>query len=167
MKPQDFISIYMPFAKQSEAKTGISALASMGQAALESSWGDKAVGNCLFGVKANPKTVPNNKRQLITTTEYLKSPNVQFPEVISVTKQANGLYKYKVKDWFRKYDTPEEAFTDHGNFFLTNPRYKKALEVKNDPYAFADAIAAAGYATAVGYGDTLKSVIRSIEKRLI
>ncbi|MGL5262334.1 MAG: glycoside hydrolase family 73 protein, partial [Bacteroides sp.] len=88
----------------------------------------------------------------------------KFPEVISVTKRADGKYNYKVKDWFRRYDTPEESFTDHANFYLSNPRYAKALEVKEDPRRFADEIAKAGYATDPNYAKTLKSIIGTIER---
>ena len=55
--------------------------------------------------------------------------------------------KYKVKDWFRKYATPEECFTDHTKFFFRYSRYKAALDVRGDHVAFIKAIATAGYAT--------------------
>ena len=165
MIPELFVKTYLPYAKAVEYETKISAIAIMAQAALESGWGEKAVGNMMFGVKASLST-PENKRQLITTTEYLKVPNAKFPVVISVTKQPNGLYKYKVKDWFRKYDSPEESFLDHAKFFLTNPRYAEALKVKSDPYAFCDAIAAAGYATDPNYSQVLRDMVKSITKRL-
>lgn len=165
MKPTDFITEYLPHAKQTEEKSGISALVILAQAALESGWGDSAPGNMFFGVKAS-KDTPAEKKQLITTTEYLKTPDARFPEVISVTPMPNGKFKYKIKDWFRKYDTPEECFTDHANFFISNSRYAEALKVKHDANLFADAIAKAGYATDPNYADSLKSVIKSIQSRL-
>ncbi|WP_322545090.1 glucosaminidase domain-containing protein [Elizabethkingia miricola] len=163
MTPKQFTDTYLPFAKQTEKKTGISAIAILAQAALESGWGGKVPGNMFFGVKASAAT-PENKKQLITTTEILSSPNAKFPVIISVTKRTDGKYTYKVKDWFRKYESPEESFTDHANFFLKNPRYSKALLVKSDPYKFIDAIAAAGYATAPNYASVLKDVARRISK---
>lgn len=102
--------------------------------------------------------------QLLRTTEVLKNPNVKFPEVTSVTKRPDGKYNYVVKDWFRKYDTPEGSFTDHACFFFTYNRYKKALDVRNDPYRFAKEIARAGYASAPNYANSLKSVIKTVEK---
>ena len=166
MTPENFVKTYYCFAKKVEDKTGISAIFILAQSALESGWGKKAVGNMMFGVKASLKT-PESKRQLITTTEYLKVPNAKFPEVISVSaKQANGLYRYKVKDWFRKYDSPEESFKDHADFFLKNPRYAEALKVKSDPAKFAEGIAKAGYATDPNYATVLKSMINSVKKRL-
>ena len=165
MTPEQFVKTYYPFAKKMQDKNGISAIFILAQSALESGWGEKAVGNMMFGVKASSKT-PEDKRQLITTTEYLKTANVKFPEVISVVKQPSGLFKYKVKDWFRKYDTPEESFSDHADFFLKNPRYSEALKVKSDPVLFAEAIAAAKYATDPNYAETLKLMVNSVKKRL-
>jgi len=162
MKPQDFIDTFLPFAKETEEKTGISAIAILAQAALESGWGEKAPGNMFFGVKAGK----SENRQLITTTEYSRRNDLKFPEIISVTKQPNGLYKYKVKDWFLKFDTPEECFSHHCKFFSDNPRYAEALDVRSDTYKFIDAIAKAGYATDPNYADLLKSIARSIEARL-
>ena len=51
MTPQQFVNTYLPFARLTEKKTGISAIAILAQAALESSWGERAVGNALFGIK--------------------------------------------------------------------------------------------------------------------
>lgn len=165
MTPEQFVIAFYSFAKASSAKSGISAIAMLAQAAWESGWGKHAPGNMLFGIKAS-MNLPENKRQLITTTEYLRKPDVKFPEVISVTRMSNGLYRYKIKDWFRKYDTPEESFTDHSNFFLQNKRYAEALKVKHDPYLFFDAIAKAGYATDPTYADSLKKVASMISKKI-
>ena len=165
MTPKEFIKQYKPFALETERKTGISHLFILAQAALESGWGHKVPGNMFFGVKAG-KDTPANKKQLITTTEILSSPNLKhlFPLVVSVKMLQSGKYKYTVKDWFRKYDTPEECFTDHAQFFFRNKRYAKALEVKADPYKFAEEVAKAGYATAPNYADSLKKLIKKIEE---
>lgn len=165
MTPNEFIKQYKPFALETERKTGISHLFILAQAALESGWGHKVPGNMFFGVKAG-KDTPANKKQLLTTTEILSGPNLKhlFPLVISVKMLSSGKYKYEVKDWFRKYDTPEECFTDHAQFFFRNKRYAKALEVKADPYKFAEEVAKAGYATAPNYADSLKKLIKKIEE---
>lgn len=167
LTPKQFVKSYLPFAKQSEDKTGISARFILAQAALETGWGTSAPGNMFFGVKANVNRVPEEKRQLVTTKEVLSRSDVAFPLLISVTPMNNGKYLYVVKDWFRKYDSPEESFTDHARFFLDNKRYAKALEVKDDPYRFADEVAKAGYATSPDYAKVLKSIIRTIEKNMI
>ena len=164
MTPKDFIKQYKPFALETERKTGISHLFTLAQAALESGWGERTFGNMLFGVKAS-KDTPENKRQLLLTTEVLNSPNMKhlFPLVVSVKMLHNGKWLYRVKDWFRKYDTPEECFTDHAQFFFKNKRYAKALLVKADPYKFAEEVAKAGYATAPDYAGSLKKLIKMIE----
>lgn len=167
MKPSEFVKAFLPFARQTESKTGISAVAILAQAALESSWGKAAPGNMFFGVKDTDGI--NGNEQLLTTTEYSRKSDLKFPEIISVTpvvKNGVKMFKYKVKDYFRKYKTPEESFTDHAQFFFKNKRYADALKVKSDPYAFIEAIAKAGYATAPDYATVLKSVVKSIQRHL-
>ena len=166
MTPKEFIKQYKPFALETERKTGISHLFILAQAALETGWAKSVPGNMFFGVKAS-KDTPENKRQLLLTTEVLSSPTPPkeglFVEVISVKRLSGGKWLYRVKDWFRKYDTPEECFTDHAQFFFKNKRYAKALEVKADPYKFAEEVAKAGYATAPDYAGSLKKLIKMIE----
>jgi len=167
MKPKEFVKNYYPFAKESEVKTGISAIAILAQAALESGWGKAAPGNMFFGIKDTDGI--NGNEQLLTTTEYSRSANLKFPVILSVTpviRNGQKWFKYRVKDYFRKYATPEECFTDHGNFFVKNKRYKKALEVKNDPYKFIDEVAKAGYATAPDYASVLKGIAKIIEQNI-
>ena len=163
MTPKDFIKQYKPFALETERKTGISHLFTLAQAALESGWGERTFGNMLFGIKARPET-PADKKQLLRTTEVLSSANAVFPKIFSIKKRSDGKYTYSVLDWFRKYETQEECFTDHAQFFFKNKRYAKALEVKADPYKFAEEVAKAGYATAPNYADSLKKLIKTIEE---
>lgn len=165
MTKKEFVKQYKPFALESEKKTGISHLFTLAQAALESGWGERGIGNNFFGIKA-AKDTPANKKQLFKTTEVLNAPNLgyKFPQVMSIYQLPSGKYKYEVKDWFRKYDTPEECFTDHAQFFFRNKRYTKALLVKVDPYKFAEEVAKAGYATAPNYADILKKLIKKIEE---
>lgn len=163
MTPKEFIKKYKPFALETERKTGISALFILAQSALETGWAKSIPDNNMFGVKTKAGTPPE-KRQLVVTREVLSSPNVAFPEIIRITKRADGKYLYEVKDWFRKYDSPEESFTDHANLFVNNKRYAKALLVRSDPYKFAEEVAKAGYATEPTYAERLKGVIRTIEK---
>src|SRR5690606_10598431 len=137
MKPSEFVKAYYPYAKETERKTGISAKAILAQAALESGWGKVAPGNMFFGVKDTDGI--NGNEQLITTTEYSRRADLKFPQIISITpvlRNGHKWFKYKVKDYFRKFDTPEESFTHHAQFFLKNKRYAKALAVKSDTYAF-------------------------------
>lgn len=165
MKPELFVKINLPHAQAVEFKTGLNAVATLTQAALESAWGDVAPGNMFFGVKDTDGI--NGNEQLITTTEYSSRANLKFPVILSVTPvMLNGrkMFKYRVKDYFRKYNSPEESFNDHAQFFFKNKRYAKALEVKHDYNRFFEEIAKAGYATDPNYANTLKAVSKSIVK---
>lgn len=165
LSPRDFVHQYWRYAQQMQKKTGISAIAILAQAAVESGWGEHAPGNMFFGIKAKA-TDPPRKRQLLTTTEYLKSPDQghRFPKVLSITEVRPGLWKYRVKDWFRRYRTAKGSFDDHAQFFQTNPRYAEAVRVGADPLAFLREVARAGYATDPNYFDLLAKVVRIIER---
>jgi flagellar protein FlgJ len=165
MTPKEFVTKYLPFANITERKSGISAIAILAQAAVESGWGSVAPGNMFFGVKDTDGI--NGNEQLLTTTEYHSDATHKYPQILGITPIVlNGkrLFKYRIKDWFRKYSTPEECFTDHANFFLRNPRYKNAVAYGKNPYSFVELIAKAGYATDPNYAKTLTAVIKMIEK---
>lgn len=160
MKPIDFVKEYRGFAKQSEQVTGINYAFTLAQAALESGWGEHAPGYNFFGIKSFKET---DNRQLLRTTEISSKGNLVFPKIISITKTGSGKWKYVVMDWFMSYDSPARSFTDHSLFFFENKRYQPALLVKDDPEAFAHAIAEAGYATDPDYAKKLCSIIKRIE----
>lgn len=163
MTPKQFVSAYLPFAKETEKKTGISAIAILTQAALESAWGKVAPGNMFFGIKDTDGI--NGNEQLLTTTEYTRSAKNPMPVAISSTpiiKNGVKMFKHKGKDYFRKYKTPAESFEDHTKFFFKNPRYAKALQVKSDYNRFFEEIAKAGYATAPDYASILKQIAKTI-----
>lgn len=167
MTIKEFVKAFYPHAKIVQDKTGISAVAILAQAALESGWGKFAPGNMFFGVKDTDGV--NGNEQLITTSEFHSTMNVKYPVVISITptvRNGRKLFKYKVKDYFRKYNTPADCFNDHAQFFFKNKRYAKALLVKSDPIKFIDEVAKAGYATAPDYATILKSVANSIQKHI-
>lgn len=163
MHPTDFVKKYYLFAKQSEKDSGISALALLTQASLESGWANHAPGNMLFGIKADKNW--KGQKQLITTTEYHKTDTVIYPEILSIEPPNDvhpKTYKYKVRDWFRAYDSPTESFTDHANFLKKNKRYANALKVAHIPELFLSELAKAGYATAPNYNAILQSVLKTI-----
>ncbi|NKM06061.1 hypothetical protein GFM29_19955 [Rhizobium leguminosarum bv. viciae] len=59
---------------------------------------------------------------------------------------------------FRKFANFDEAFSQHGRLLATSPYYRKAMEVREDPLAFADALTGA-YATDPKYGSKLIKLI--------
>jgi flagellum-specific peptidoglycan hydrolase FlgJ len=164
---QDFARLLYPYAEKTEQKTGISAIAILAQAALESGWNSSSPGWMFFGVKDTDGI--NGNEQLLRTTEYSRRSDLKFPEIISITPVLRGgqkYFKYIIKDYFRKYNSPEECFTDHANFFLRNPRYTNALKVRSNPYLFFEEIHKSGYATDPEYVNKLTSVSQRIEKFL-
>jgi flagellar protein FlgJ len=168
MLPKNFVAAYLPYAMETEAATGISAAAILAQAALESGWGEKAPGNMFFGVK-DPDKGKTGKGQLIVTTEYLKNPQAHhlFPEVISVVwSEKYKKWKYTVRDWFRKFDTPAGSFLEHAQLFMKNPRYAQAVANGKDPEQFFREVQKAGYATAPNYADVLIAVVRTIRRNM-
>lgn len=168
MLPKNFVAAYLPYALETEAVTGISAAAILAQAALESGWGEKAPGNMFFGVK-DPEKGTTGKGQLIVTTEYLKKPDQHhlFPEVISVVwSDKYKKWKYTVRDWFRKFDTPAGSFLEHAQLFMKNPRYATAVANGKDPEQFFREVQKAGYATAPNYADVLIAVVRTINRNM-
>jgi flagellar protein FlgJ len=165
MTQREFVKAFHTYAKQVEEETGFSAIAVLAQAALESGWGKHIVGNMIFGIKSKKP----GEGQLITTTEYSQKSDLKFPVIISITpveKSGKTYYKYIIKDWFRKYDTPKESFVDHTNFFLENKRYAEAVKVRGDYNLFFEEISRAGYATDPSYADTLKAVAKTVIKAL-
>ena len=163
MKVAEFVNAYLEDAKRSEANTGVPALLSLAQSALESGWSSAKPGNAMFGVKAAGGW-PGKKQLLVTREVFVdRNQGARFPEVISITPRADGKFDYKVKDWFRAYDSPSESFDDHGKMLRSNARYAKCFETK-DPREFARRIAAAGYATDPGYANSLIDVIATIER---
>lgn len=168
MKPKEFVDLLLPHALLAQKKTGIHYLAILAQAAWESGWGKAVPGNMYFGVKDTDGI--NGNEQLLTTHEYSSRQDLKFPVIISITpvvRNGRRMFKYRIKDYFRKYNTPEDCFVDHGNFFIRNKRYAKAMLVKNDPVKFFEEIAKAGYATDPNYANNLKSVITTIQRHLL
>lgn len=144
MNPREFYKKYYPYARESEQKTGVPALFSLGQSAIENGWGEHMPGNMMFGIKDTDGV--NGNEQLLWTTEY---------------SRRTGKWT-RIKAWFRRYQSPEASFTDHGRFLRDNRRYMNAFQF-TDPYIFATRIAAAGYATDPRYLEKVAKAMRMME----
>lgn len=139
MPPSAFISMLAHAAQDCQRKTGIPASITLAQAALESSWGARAIGNNLFGIKADRSwTGPTVS---FATTEHLGGKNV-------------GLV-----DKFRRYDSWLASMVDHAQFLLKNPRYAKCFK-QTSGYDWARELQAAEYATDPDYAKKLQDIIR-------
>jgi flagellar protein FlgJ len=126
-------------AQACQRKTGIPASITLAQAALESSWGARAIGNNLFGIKADKSwTGPTVS---FKTTEHLSGQDV------------------KLVDRFRAYPSWLDSMVDHALFLLKNPRYAGCFR-ETTGTGWAQALQAAGYATDPDYAKKLQSIIR-------
>lgn len=138
MAPDDFIEQILLGARTCQRTTGIPASFTIAQAALESSWGNRAPGNNLFGIKADPSwkgpTVPINTHEVLNGQRVAITAN------------------------FRAYASLGDSLVDHAKFFLDNRRYRPCFLEKTGE-GWARAVAKAGYATDPGYADKLISIM--------
>lgn len=159
----NFINTYWPYTAISE-KYGVPRLFALAQAALETGYGAKVKGNNLFNIK--PGSNWTGAKQLFTTTEYHDTAAIKYPLVIKIEKQADGTFRYTVKDYFRAYNNPSESFEDHAKLLKNLSRYKKAFDYTNNPEQFALEIAKGGYATHPNYANSMIYVIKQISETL-
>jgi flagellar rod assembly protein/muramidase FlgJ len=139
MPPSAFIGMLAGAAQACQRKTGIPASITLAQAALESSWGSRAPGNNLFGIKADKSwTGPTTT---FATHEHLDGKDVAMP------------------DTFRRYPSYADSMVDHAQFLLKNPRYAACFK-QTDGAGWARALQTAGYATDPDYAKKLIDIMR-------
>jgi len=138
MNPQEFIAQLLGPAQTCQRLTGIPASFTIAQAALESSWGKRAPGNNLFGIKPGPKW--KGPTVLVDTHEVINGKTV------------------RVKEPFRAYRTWGECLADRAAFFRDNPRYAACFK-ETTGHAWARTAARAGYATDPRYAEKLIAVM--------
>ena len=127
-------------ATASQQRWSVPASVTLAQWAVESAWGAAMPpdSNNPFGIKA----VASQRSVASATREVMDGQDV------TVTAS------------FRKFASLEEAFDLHGKLLATNAVYARAMQVANDPDAFADALTGV-YATDPKYGYTLKWVMHA------
>ena len=164
MDKKKFIQWIYPYAQQMDIDT----IFIVAQAALESGWGNSAIGNNLFGITKGSSW--KGKTQLVTTTEYFSIPNKTFtmPEkVISVAKVGDR-YKYIVKRLFRDYETVTECLEDH-TAILKKPQFADAWPYRHDRVQFTKRIVdnvGLKYATDPNYEEVMNAMFKSIMKTI-
>ncbi len=143
-----FVRQLMPAAKMVASKMGLSPVALIAQAALETGWGKHmmqssggASSNNLFGIKAG-QTWSGTK----TAANSLEYENGR-----AVMKRSS----------FRSYTSLVQSMQDYANLISNSDRYQKAKAVAHDPDAYFEELQAAGYATDPEYANKLKQVLRS------
>src|SRR6056297_2120250 len=94
MIPREFVKKYYTAAIDAESKYGITCIAILAQAAVETGWGERIKGNNFFGIKARGDW--NGDAITFRTKEVHNSPNYKnrYYKVFSVTPIGNGLYEY-------------------------------------------------------------------------
>jgi flagellum-specific peptidoglycan hydrolase FlgJ len=138
--PQAFLDRLLPAAQACHHQFGIPASFTLAQAALESSWGLRAPGNNLFGVKADAGW--HGATVDVPTHEFVKGQSV------ATTCK------------FREYPDWDACLADHAAFFKANPRYAACFH-QTTGEGWARAVAAAGYATDPQYADKLIATMRA------
>jgi peptidoglycan hydrolase FlgJ len=143
---REFADQMWPYAADASRATGIPAHFMLGQAALETGWGQRQLkGNDgtpsynLFGVKAGRGW--SGPTVSATTTEYVNGTAVKSTEK------------------FRAYSSYAESFQDYAKMLQSNPRYAAVLQSGHDATGFAKGLQAAGYATDPQYADKLARII--------
>jgi hypothetical protein len=127
-------------AQESRLHWKVPASVTMAQWAVESAWGASMPpgSNNPFGIKARDAD----------------------PAVESPTREVYDGKSVVITAKFRKFDSITQAFDLHGQLLATATPYKPAMQVSDDPDAFADALTGV-YATDPEYGMTLKWVIHT------
>lgn len=141
----EFVQRMWPHALEASRATGIPARFLIAQAALETGWGraePKAANGQpsfnVFGIKAGSRW--QGAVAEATTTEF-----------------AAGVAQQRVER-FRAYGSYAEAFQDYARLISGNPRYAEVVG-SQDPRAFSQGLARAGYATDPAYADKLARII--------
>lgn len=143
---EEFIERISPYAQELQASYGVLPSIIIGQAILESNWGQSQLAekyNNLFGIKA----YGDQKKVNLETKEYIN-------EVWIV-----------IQGDFRVYDTWEESMSDHTRLFVDGvdwdpSLYENVLLAKNYKDA-ANALQEAGYATDPTYAEKVIHVIET------
>ena len=138
------------------------------QWALESGWGERTSGDFnYFGITYNPLRhqryawCPTHEE--MTETQILALPKDEAATITSKTLIRSGVFHISLRRKFASYGSLNEALTDKTSLIMNADRYALAFadyRITGDVERLIDRVAAAGYATAGGYGDTLKQIAR-------
>lgn len=145
-----FLNRIAPWAEDAGRALGVAPELVAAHAALESGWGrqplraaDGSETHNLFGIKATGSWKGGTADAL--TTEFSDGE------------------AHKTTERFRRYADPGEAFQDYARLLRHNPRYRHAINAGQDARAFAQGLAAGGYATDPAYADKLEQVARQVQ----
>lgn len=150
-RQSEFLAMIVPLAQKQAAKHGGKLFPSVtiAQAIHESGWGTSkrmVAANALFGVKVGNSAYKfgdawHGAAYKSGTTEYYDGKNPT-----------------KITDWFRQYDTIEDAVCDYMDMLCHCKRYKGAVS-QSSPKKSIEGIIAGGYATGPDYVDSIMKII--------
>lgn len=164
LTPKEFVKLYYPYAKKVEKEQNIPAEAILVRCAIETGWAGSVKNNNFFGIKDTDGI--NGNEALVDTYEDMSTPNAKFPVIKSIKQISAKVWRYFIKDYFRKYATPYESFLDFALFLKRNSRYSSCLTIK-DPITFSTCICIKGYATdvnSVSLSSDVAKIIVSLTK---
>ena len=163
----EFVKTIYPAAVRLYRAGGVHPLFVTAQAALETGWKIKGIGNNLFGITKGSGW--NGPVSLELTTEYFKTKDVKFkaPErVVSAEWVAPDKYRYRVYRLFRNFASLDECLDNH-LALLRKPGYADAWSYRDDPKEFARRLVdntGAKYATAPDYAVVMASMIDNVTR---
>ena len=158
----EFVRKIYPAAARLYRSGGVHPLFVTAQAALETGWKIKGIGNNIFGITKGSKWTDPVSLEL--TTEYFKTPSVKIkaPErVVSIEHVGPCKYKYRVYRYFRNFASLDECLDNHLDL-LRKPGYADAWPYRDDPKEFARRLVddtGAKYATAPTSAEVMAGII--------
>jgi len=145
---EDFVNHLRPYAEKAAKELGVDANILISQAALETGWGKSVIKTSdgkssynLFNIKADKSW--QGQQQKILTLEY-----------------KDGVARKEMAG-FRAYSSYQESFDDYVNFIKTNPRYKMAIKMAENPERYMHELQQAGYATDPDYANKVMKIYQS------
>ncbi len=145
---EDFINQLRPYAEQAAKRLNVDANVLLSQAALETGWGKSIIKSSDGGSSHN---LFNIKADKAWQGEQEKVSTVEYREGIAIKEIAG----------FRSYGSYQDSFDDYVEFIKTNPRYKEALKVAQQPERFMHELQQAGYATDPEYAKKVMKIFQS------
>ena len=141
-----FIAGILPSVQAAARQLGVTPVAILAQAALETGWGRHTPGNNLFGVKSGAGWSGDS--------------------VQAVTQEVRNGVTTLGAAAFRAYQSAAQSVQNYAAL-LSGPRYASARGQGNDVWAFAGALQRSGYATDPDYAAKLVAVAHSPRMRQV
>jgi flagellar protein FlgJ len=144
----EFVAQVLPSIQVAAQALGVSPLAMLAQAALETGWGkrmphtaDGSPSLNLFGIKADSNW--GGARAVANTVEY------------------SGGVATQRQTAFRAYGSLEESISDFAGLLKGSPRFAATLAAGSNTQAYVAHIGGSGYATDPGYSNKLNEILNS------